>query len=116
MALASLCTPTSPRAKVDFARIDVSDADAHTMTGYSGAEVSTSPGTPSQYPSAPAVVGYLTFEEGGTVYGKSESFTASTDGDFRFDNYLFPHAGSWTVRLSDASDDSSLKTLAVTVQ
>ena len=108
-------TPAAPVSVTDFVSVAVAGADAHTVTGYSGTEVSTAPGTPVQYPSEPAVVYYLTFEEGGVIYGKSYEFTPSTDGDHEFNSYMFPHAGSWTIRLNKASDDSSVQTAAVTV-
>ena len=38
------------------------------------------------------------------------------DGAWTFDIYLFPEAGSWTVRVSNAATDASVQTLAVTVQ
>ena len=69
---------------------------------------------PTKYPTEPAVVYYLTFELGGVILGKSYLFTPN-GGAHVFNNYIFPSAGSWTVRISKASDDSSVATLAVTV-
>lgn len=116
MSLALAITPASPVAVTDFAKVNVTGGSAHTTTGASYAVSSTMPGTPTQYPTQPAVVCYLTFELDGAIRGKSQTFTVGTDGKHEFDNYVFPEAGSWTVRLNDAADDSSLKTLAVTVQ
>jgi hypothetical protein len=51
----------------------------------------------------------------GTDDGKSYAFNVSADGEHVFNNYVFPAAGSYTVRLRDASNDSDVTTLAVTV-
>jgi hypothetical protein len=51
----------------------------------------------------------------GTDDGKSYAFNVSADGDHVFNNYVFPAAGSYTVRLRDASNDSDIATLGVTV-
>jgi hypothetical protein len=42
-------------------------------------------------------------------------FTPSSDGKHEFNSYMFPTAGSWTVTLHDASDNTQAATLAVTV-
>jgi len=47
--------------------------------------------------------------------GKSYGFNVSADGDHTFNNYVFPAAGSYTVRLRDAVGDSDVATLSVTV-
>jgi hypothetical protein len=47
--------------------------------------------------------------------GKSYVFNVSADGGHEFNNYTFPVAGSYTVRLRDVADDSDVATLAVTV-
>jgi hypothetical protein len=47
--------------------------------------------------------------------GKSYAFNVSADGDHVFNNYVFPAAGSYTVRLRDSADDSDVATLSVTV-
>lgn len=108
--------PTSPRATVDFTRVTVAGADQNTLTGYSGTEVSTMPGTPVQYPASPEVRCYLTFELDSVERGRSYVFAVSDLGDHEFNNYLFPEAGSWTIHLRNAADDTSLANQAVTVQ
>ncbi len=115
MAIEITAEPTSPTAKVDFVRVTVTGADQNTLTGYDGDELSTMPGTPEQYPASPENRYYLTFELGGEIKGKSYVFSVNSDGEHVFPNYLFPEAGSWTMRLSKASDDSSVKTQAITV-
>jgi hypothetical protein len=47
--------------------------------------------------------------------GRSEVFAVSADGKHSWLNYIFPEAGSWTLRLKKVSDDSDVATLAVTV-
>ena len=47
--------------------------------------------------------------------GKSYAFNVGADGKHEFNNYVFPAAGSYTVRLRDASNDTDVTTLAVTV-
>ena len=67
------------------------------------------------YPASPELRYYLTFELGGDELGRSYEFGVNEDGNHDFMTYIFPEAGSWTVRLNDASDDSSVDTLSVTV-
>lgn len=105
MAVTISATPSSPRATIDFCRINVEGADQNDISGYDTDE----------YPTSPELRYYLTFEEGGDEWGRSYVFGVNEDGDHEFNNYIFPHAGSWTVRLSDASDDSSVQTQSVTV-
>jgi|WetSurMetagenome_2_1015567.scaffolds.fasta_scaffold01762_4 hypothetical protein len=97
--------PTIPEAKKDFCRVSVGAADSNDLNAYDAAA----------YPSSPELRYYLTFELDGAVLGKSPVFTPSADGDWVFDNYMFPEAGSWTVRLSNADTDASVSTQAVTV-
>lgn len=99
------CTPTSPVAIVDASKILVEEADQNTDTGYDA----------DNYPASPEMRYYLTFELGGDILGKSYVFGTNDDGTHEFNNYVFPEDGSWTVRLNDASDDSSVATQAVTV-
>jgi hypothetical protein len=47
--------------------------------------------------------------------GRSHVFQVSADGDHTWDNYIFPAAGSYTVRLRDMADDSDAATESVTV-
>jgi len=119
-------TPASPVAVKDFVRVDVVDADQTTLTGYSGAEVSTMPGTPSQYPASPEVRYYLTFDLAAVEMGRSYEFStsatgvsiagAAVSGEHTFNNYVFPEAGSWRVNLRKVSDDSVVAYSDVTVQ
>jgi len=70
---------------------------------------------PAAYPTTPAVRYYLTFELASAIQGKSYVFGVDNAGAHEFDNYVFPQAGSWTVRLSNAATDASVATLSLTV-
>lgn len=51
----------------------------------------------------------------GTDDGKSYLFNVSADGGHEYNNYVFPVAGEYTIRLRDNADDSDVATLSVTV-
>jgi len=85
-------------------RIDVTAAEDNDDTAYNAA----------LYPASPALVYYLLID-GSDDDGKSYAFTPASDGTHTFNNYIFPAAGSYTVRLRDSSDDSDIATLGVTV-
>lgn len=107
MSASIACVPAAPVATVSACRVTVTGADENTLTGYVG------DGT--QYPASPEMRYYLTFELGGEILGKSYVFGVNGAGDHEFNDYVFPTDGSWTVRLSNASDDSSVQTASVTV-
>lgn len=67
------------------------------------------------YPTSPEIRYYLAFEKAGADTGKSQVFSPAADGTFEFNSYIFPAAGTWTVHLRKASDDSSVANLVVTV-
>jgi hypothetical protein len=91
MSVAITVTPSGPIAKKSAARIDLTGHDA-TTASYLFVDAPT-----------------------GTDDAKSVRFVASHDGKFTWDNYVFPVAGSYTVRLRKVSDDSDIATQAVTV-
>lgn len=87
-------------------RIDVTGAAANTLTGYST----------SVYPTSPELRYYLLIDApAGVDDGRSYVFAPSSDGKHTYNNYTFPAAGSYTVRLRNAGDDSDAATLSVTV-
>lgn len=47
--------------------------------------------------------------------GYSHLFNVSADGKHEYNGYIFPGAGSWSVRLHDEEEDTDVATLAVTV-
>ena len=87
-------------AKLTTCRVNVTGADTNRAPDDTG-------GTYEYYLlfSAPA----------GTDDGKSYKFNVSSDGKHEFNNYVFPDAGSWTIRLRDASNDSDVATAVVVV-
>ena len=111
-ALAITPASGSITAKKTVCRVDLTGADANTLTGYDGTVGYA--GQPTQYPASPELRYYITFELGGSELGRSYVF-GPDGGAHTFNNYIFPEAGSWTVRLNNAADDSSVTTLAVTV-
>jgi len=58
---------------------------------------------------------YLLFVNPAGDNGKSYVFNVSADGKHEFNSYVFPNSGVWSVALYDASNDSSLDSIAVTV-
>jgi len=87
-------------AKLTTCKINVSDAEDNRAPDNTG-----------------GVYGYylLIDSPAGVDDGKSYVFNVSADGDHEFNNYTFPAAGSYTVRLRDVSNDSDVATLSVTV-
>lgn len=101
-------TPAAPVAVVDSCKVRVTDAVQNDDSAYDTDE-------PIAYPRSPEMLYYLTFELGGDEHGRSYIFGTNDEGTHEFYNYVFPEDGSWTVRLNDASDDSSVATASVTV-
>ncbi len=100
-------TPASPRATIDFCRVDVTHVPENDRTAYDAAE----------YPTSPEVRYVLVFEVGGKEVGRSYVFAAGQgqDGAHEFNNYVFPVAGDYTVRLKNVDTDADLTTQSVTV-
>jgi len=103
MAAAVTITPASGdiTAGLDACRINVT-----------GADVNNDDGTQKRYRirfTPPAAAATLVGS------GYSHLFNVSADGTHEYDNYIFPLAGAWTVRLYDEEDESDAATLAVTV-
>ncbi len=108
MAAAIAITPTSGNitAKSTVCRVNVTGADANSVALYDV----------GLYPQEPEIKYYLLFDApAGTDDGKSYIFAPNPDGTHEFNNYIFPAAGSWTIRLRDSRDDSDAATASVTV-
>lgn len=103
--MASITTTPAAPTTAEFCKFLVASQDSNDSGNYDNAE----------YPSEPEIRCYLTFELGGEILGKSYVFTTNADGEHLFNNYIFPEAGSWTVRLSNADTDASITTASVTV-
>ena len=86
-------------------RVNVSEADQNNDAEFDD----------ELYPASPENRFYLLFDNPDGDDGKSYEFGVNEDGDHEFNSYIFPNAGSWVVRLRDASDDSDVTTEAVTV-
>jgi hypothetical protein len=97
--------PVAPVSKIDATKVTVAAA----LQNASGAP------NPANYPVQAEKRYYLTFEKGGAELGRSYVFGVDEDGGHVFSSYVYPSSGSWTVRLKDSLDDSSVATVAVTV-
>jgi hypothetical protein len=87
-------------------RVDVTAADQNDDTGFN----------PANYPASPEFRYYILADApAGTDDLRSHVFAVSDDGKHSWNNVIFPAAGSWTLRLRDASDDSDVATAGVTV-
>jgi len=104
MAITLTPSVAAPRAKIDAVRVDVAGASAN--DGASDTD---------NYPVQAELRAYLAFRLAGVELGRSYVFTVSADGEHQFNDYIFPEAGSWTMRLARASNDAVLKDQAITV-
>lgn len=60
-----------------------------------------------KYPTEPEKRYVMTFVVGGVEVGRTQVFGTSPDGAFRFNSYIFPSAGSYTVQLYDVTNPTS---------
>lgn len=106
MAAALAITPASGSvtATVSACRIDVTGADQNDDTAYDA----------DKYPASPEIRYYITSELSGVERGRSHVFSPN-GGKHEWNGYIFPEAGSWTLRLKNAATDADVATLAVTV-
>lgn len=109
MSAAVVITPASGSitALVDACEITCTGVDSNTLTGYDA----------TKYPASPAVVAYFKLSATGEDDLLSPHFTTNAGGDGAWPgSVIFPAAGSWTLDLINAADDSTvLATAAVTV-
>lgn len=94
------CTPTSPHARVDACRVDVTGADTNRAPDDTGGEY--------RY--------YLKFSLASAEHGRSYVFNVNADGKHEFNSFIFEDDGTWTVDLCDAVGDGVVATQSVTVQ
>lgn len=99
MAATITLTPASGaiEAKKDAVRFDIAGADPNDESAYSA----------SIYPTSPEKRFVLTMVEDSVEYGRSQVFGVTPDGAFVFNNYVFPHAGTWTCQLYDVTNPAS---------
>jgi hypothetical protein len=100
------CAPTSPFAVKSACNVTIAEADPNDLTAFDADATPTSP--EFRY--------YILGDAPSGDDLRSHEFNVSADGDHVWMNVVFPVAGSWTLRLRDASDDSDVATVAVTVQ
>ena len=105
MAINLTPSVAAPRAKIDAVRVDVTGASENDSAAYN----------PAVYPTEPELRAYLAFRLGGVEYGRSYVFAVGSDGKHSFNDYIFPAAGSWTMRLARADNNAVLKDQAITV-
>lgn len=104
MSAAVTAVPTGGVHAKDVFRFDITGATEHE------AGVDT-----SKYPVQDETRYYLAYRESGAEWGRSQVFGVTPAGAFQIFNYIFPHAGSWTVSLRKVLDDSEVATASVTV-
>lgn len=105
MTAAITVFPASPIGVKSTVRVSVTGADNND----SGTEDLT------KYPIDPEIRYYLLFDNPDGDDGKSYVFSVSEAGKHEFNNYVFPNAGSWVVRLRNAATDADVATASVTV-
>jgi hypothetical protein len=100
MSVSLACTPTSPAAVIDACRIDLSGAED---------VIETDPAFPVQ------VYTLRAYKSGFGEVLTSVEFTPNADGEFTWDNLVFPESGAWHVQLRNAANANVGSALAVTV-
>jgi len=107
MAVTVTPTPASGdiTAKVTVVKFDLAGLDLNDDTDYDAAA----------YPTWTELRYYIAFELGGIELGRSPEFGPNFEGEWQFNNYIFPEAGAWSVVVYDAATDISAKSQAVTV-
>lgn len=107
MVAALVLTPASGSitAVKTAVKISVTGGSANDLTAYNSA----------LYPSSPEIKQYIRATATGQPTLKSHVFTPATGGTAEWNGVIFPAAGSWTVTLRKASDDTQLATASITV-
>lgn len=107
MVVALVLTPTSGNivSKKTAVNVQVTGATANTTTGYNS----------SNYPSSPEVRYYIKASLAGQNDLKSYQFAVDSSGTHLYQDLIFPAAGTWTVTVNKASDDSVAATTSPVV-
>ena|SRR6478609_1188905 len=105
MAVTLTPSVAAPRAKIDAIRVDVAGASPNDVADYDV----------DAYPTEAEIRCYLAFRLAGVEKGRSYVFSVGADGKHAFNNYIFPEAGAWTMRLARNDNDAVLKDQAITV-
>lgn len=95
MAVTITATPASGaiEAKKDVVRFDIAGGDPNDEGNFDA----------NAYPTSPEFRYVLTMVEDNVEYGRSQVFGVTPDGAFQINNYIFPHAGTWTVQVYDVT-------------
>lgn len=67
------------------------------------------------YPTEPAITYYFRFAKSGADSLISPVFTPASDGTAAWDDVIVPSAGTWTLTIRKASDNSQVATASVVV-
>ena len=107
MAVTVTPTPASGdiTAKSTVVKFDLTGLDLNDDTDYDA----------TAYPTWAEFRYYIAFELDGLELGRSPEFGPNFEGEWQFNNYIFPEAGAWSVVVYDAATDISVKSQAVTV-
>ena len=107
MAVTVTPTPASGdiTAKVTVVKFDLTGLDLNDSTDYSA----------TAYPTWTEFRYYIAFVLDSVELGRSPEFGPNFEGEWQFNNYIFPEAGAWSVIVYNAATDVAVKTQAVTV-
>jgi hypothetical protein len=96
MAASITVTPASGSitAKSTVCRFDIENTETNDTGSFDG----------NAYPTSPEFRYVLRMTVGGNVVGQSQVFGTTPDGDFQFNDYIFPETGTYTVQLYDVTD------------
>lgn len=103
MTVAIAIDPAAPRATIDICSIAVSGAAEARSPNETGGEFRYY--LEAERPSGSDIAKNL----------KSHEFNVSKDGDHVWQTLIFDEPGSWSIKLKDASNDSTVATQALSV-
>lgn len=89
-----LAEPSTIRAKKDVCSFAITGSEPNDVSEFNSA----------LYPTTPEGRFYLSFVVNGAEVGRSQVFGTTPDGNFAFNSYIFPVAGTYTVQLYSEKD------------
>ena len=100
---------TAPNDSATITVTPASGSIVHGKTVCTFAIAGTEPNDVSEYsaalyPTEPEQVYYMAMVVGGVEVGRTQLFGTTPDGAFEFNGYIFPSAGTYTVKLTSAKD------------
>jgi len=107
MAVTVTPTPASGdiTAKSTVVKFDLAGLTLNDDTDYSA----------TAYPTWTELRYYIAFVLDAVELGRSPEFGPNFEGEWQFNNYIFPSAGAWSVVVHNAATDATVKSQAVTV-